>query len=315
MNGYTSFPVSNNFLPDVLFCYTTMPLNIRAKPSHSKLTAAAKSGGHNDGSTSHSRFSRSAKQGKGKQAVNSGPGSRSGLEPGSVSGGGPPPAAKLAGTQSSVSKPVSRIKVSASTADKGSARGSATGPGGKALSMENIQSLSAAYATSGTMYPSERESLEPSGGYPKGTMTLGRSTHRSSYTSRTTAIGSTPNITASSMHHMSDCRADQTVLSTGTSSLRRQYGRCTQTLDLADQGEVSTYDLQAQLRDLQRENQSLRRELDGGRDGKTGYGTNSVNFWSRDGKRDKDSRREDEVKMPAVKEQCRVNQEDLQISR
>lgn len=314
IKGYPSFSVISNFLSDVRFYQPTMPLNIRAKPSHSKLNAAAKSGGQNDNNASHSRFSRSTKQGKGKQAFSSGPGSRSGLEPGSVSGAGPPPAAKLTGAQSSVSKLGSRVKVSTSTADKGSARGSATAPGGKTMSMENIQSLSAAYATSGTMYPSERDSLEPSGGYPKSTMTLGRSTSRSSYTGRTTAIGSTPNITASGMHHISDSCGDQTGFSTGTSSLRRQSGRCTQTLDSADRGEVSTCNLQAQLRDLQRENESLRRELDGGGDGKTSYGMNSVNFWSSDVKRDKGSRREG-VRTTALKEQCRVNQDDLQVRK
>ncbi|XP_037540756.1 ERC protein 2 [Nematolebias whitei] len=288
-----------------------MPINIRAKPAHSKLSAVAKSSGHTDGSASHSRFSRSPKQGKGKQAVSSTPGCRSGLEPGCVSGGAPAQASKLAGTQGSVSKPGSKIKAG-TAADKGSAHGSARAPSGKTLSMENIQSLSAAYATSGTMYPSKQESLEPSGGYPKGTLTLGRSTSRSSYTSRTTAMGSSPNITSSATHHMSDTRGDQAAFSEGTSSLQRQSGRFMQTSDLAVRTEASTYDLQAQLRELQRENNSLRRELKEGMDRKTGYGTNSVDFWSPDVKRDKGSWREDGVRTLVVKDQYRVNQEEMQ---
>ncbi|XP_041800828.1 ERC protein 2-like [Chelmon rostratus] len=234
-----------------------MPLNIRAKPSQSKLSAGPKSTGHTDGGTSHSRFSRSPKQGKGKQAASS-------------------------------------------------------APGGKTLSMENIQSLSAAYATSSTMYPSERDSLEPSGGYPKGTMTLGRSTSRSSYTGRTTATGSSPNITSYGLHHPSDHYGDQTLHPAGTSSLRRQSGRHPQALDPAGRGEVSTGDLQAQLRDLQRENDNLRRELDGGRDGRTGPSTNNVNFWTPDVKRDKGVRREEGVRSSVLKDQYRTNQEDLQ---
>ncbi|CAI5647669.1 unnamed protein product [Oreochromis niloticus] len=178
--------------------------------------------------------------------------------------------------------------------------------------MENIQSLSAAYATSGTMYPSERESLEPSGGYPKGTMTLGRSTSRSSYTGRTTATGSSPNITSSGMHHLSDPCEDQSFLSGGTSSLRRQSGRHTQIMNSARCGEVSTFDLHSQLRDLQRENNNLRRELEGGRDGRTGPSMNSVNFWSPDLKREKGVRREEGVRSSIVKDQYRTNQEDLQ---
>lgn len=290
-----------------------MPLNIRAKPTQSKLSAAAKSSGHSDGSSSHSRFSRSPKHGKGKQAVSSAPGARSGLEPGSVSGGVPAASSKVIGGQGSMSRPGSKIKADPE-AGKGSTRGSATAPGGKTLSMENIQSLSAAYATSGTMYPSERESLEASGGYPKGTMTLGRSTSRSSYTGRTTATGSSPNITSSGMHHSSDPCGDQTFFSGGTSSLRRQSGRHTQIMDLAGRGEVSTFDLQAQLKDLQRENNNLRRELEGGRDGRTGPNMNSVNFWSPEVKREKGVRREDGVRSSIVKDQYRTNQEDLQVS-
>ncbi|XP_056240608.1 ERC protein 2-like isoform X3 [Seriola aureovittata] len=288
-----------------------MPLNIRAKPSPGKLSAGPKSSGQTDGSTSHSRFSRSPKQGKGKQAASSAPGSRSGLEPGSVSGGAPAPAPKLTGGQGPVSRPSSKSKP-ATAADKGATRGSATAPGGKTMSMENIQSLSAAYATSGTMYPSERDSLEPSGGYPKGTMTLGRSTSRSSYTGRTTAMGSSPNITSSGLHHPSDPYGDQTLLSARTSSLRHQSGRHPQTLDSAGRGEGSTFDLQSQLRELQRENDNLRRELDGGRDGRTGPSLNSVNFWSPDVKRDKGVRREEGVRTSVLKDQYRMNQEDLQ---
>ncbi|XP_070823654.1 ERC protein 2 isoform X5 [Chaetodon trifascialis] len=291
-----------------------MPLNIRAKPSQSKLSAGAKSSGQTDGGASHSRFSRSPKQGKGKQAVSSAPGSRSGLEPGSVSGVVPGTMSKLGGGQGSVSRPGLKTK-SGTAADKGVTRGSATAPGGKTLSMENIQSLSAAYATSSTMYPSERDSLEPSGGYPKGTMTLGRSTSRSSYTSRTTATGSSPNITSYGLHHPSDHYGDQTLHLAGTSSLRRQSGRHPQALDSAGRGEVSTVDLQVQLRDLQRENENLRRELDGGRDGRMGPSTNNVNFWTPDLKRDKGVRREEGVRTSVLKDQYRNNQEDLQDTK
>ncbi|KAM9751131.1 ERC protein 2-like [Menidia menidia] len=284
-----------------------MPLNIRAKPSHGKLPAGAKNSGYTDGSASNSRFLKSPKPGKGKQPVSSAPGSRSGLEPGSVSGGGPAPTSKPTKTHGSVLK-----NKGGATADKGPTRGSATAPGGKTLSMENIQSLSAAYATSGTMYPNERETLEPSGGYPKGTMTLGRSTSRSSYTCRTTAMGSSPNITSSGMHHMSDPCGDPSMLCVGTSSLRRQSGRYGQTADPAAQGDGSTYDLQSQLRELQRENDTLRRELDGGRDGKTSHSMNSVNFWSPDVRRDRGVRCEEGGRTSVVKDQYKVNQDDLQ---
>lgn len=282
-----------------------MPLNIRAKPPQSKLSAGSKSGGHADGGggggAAHSRFSRAAKAGKGKQAASAAPGSRSGLEPGCVSGGVPAPVSKSAGGQGSGSRPSPKVK----PGTKAVTHGSGTAPGGKTLSMENIQSLSAVYATSGTMYPSEQDSLEPSGGYPKGTMTLGRSTSRSSNSSRSRALGSSPNITSSALHHLSDPYEDKYAEPAGTSSLRRQYGRL---LDPAGQGDVPTFDVQAQLRDLQRENDSLRRELDRGR---SCPGTSDANIWSPDLKRDKGVRREEGGK--SMKEQYKPNHEHVQV--
>lgn len=310
IKGHANIPNLNSFLCDVVFCHIKkMPLNIRAKPSQSKLSAGAKSSGHTDGSTSHSRFSRSPK-GKGKQGATSTPGCRSGLEPGSVSGGVPAPASKLAGGQGLVSRPGSKLKPG-TAADRGVTHGSATAPGGKTLSMENIQSLSAAYATSGTMYPNERESLEPSGGYPKGTMTLGRSTSRSSYTSRRTAMGSSPNITS----YGPDLYGDQTLHPAGTSSLRRQSGRHPQAVDSGGREDICTFDLQAQLKDLQRENDNLRRELDGGRDGRMGHSVNNVNFWCPDVKKDKGVRREEGGRTSVLKDQYRTNPEDLQVRK
>uniref|UniRef100_A0A673AN37 ELKS/RAB6-interacting/CAST family member 2 n=1 Tax=Sphaeramia orbicularis TaxID=375764 RepID=A0A673AN37_9TELE len=242
-----------------------MPLNIRAKPAQSKLSAATKS--------------------RSKTVGGQGSGSR---------------------LQGSKSKP-------GTAADKGTTHGSATAPGGKTLSMENIQSLSAAYATSGTMYPSEREAFDQSGGYPKGTMTLGRSTNRSSYTGRTTVMGSSPNITSSGLAHPSDPYGDQTMLPGGTSSLRHQSGRHPRDLqDSAGHGEGSTFDLHSQLRELQRENDHLKRELEGGREGRMGHNVNNVNFWSPEVKKDKGVRREDGVRTSILKDQYRTNQEDLQ---
>lgn len=278
-----------------------MPLNIRAKPSQSKLSAGSKSSGHADGGASHSRFSRPTKPGKGKQAVSAAPGSRSGLEPGCVSGGVPALGSKSAGGQGSGSRLGSKVK----PASKGVIHGSGTAPGGKTLSMENIQSLSAVYATSGTMYPSEQDSLEPSGGYPKRTMTLGRSTSRSSNSSRTRAIGnSSPNINSSALHHSLDPYEDKYLEPTGTASLRRHYGRA---LDPAGQGDAPAFDVQAQLRDLQRENDNLRRELDRGRS----CSTNNVNFWSPEVKKDKGARRDEGVR--SLKDQQRSNHEDVQV--
>lgn len=74
-------------------------------------------------------------------------------------------------------------------------RGSECGGGRKTLSMENIQSLNAAYAASGPIYMSDHEVLA-STAYPQGTMTLGRSTN----CKKSAIMGSTPNMSSSLGH-------------------------------------------------------------------------------------------------------------------
>uniref|UniRef100_A0A3Q2YIH0 ELKS/RAB6-interacting/CAST family member 2 n=1 Tax=Hippocampus comes TaxID=109280 RepID=A0A3Q2YIH0_HIPCM len=174
--------------------------------------------------------------------------------------------------------------------------GSATAPGGKTMSMENIQSFNAVYGTSG-IYSCERDALEPSGSYPKGTMTLGRNTSCFSHSGRGAGAGSSRNFRAA-----------------GTCSLQRQSGRRSQALDSSDHEVPSASELQAQLRELQRENDSLRKELDGNKDGKTGHSINSAHLWSVDAKRDKGIRREDGARSSALKDHYKEDQDNLPLT-
>ncbi|XP_037097833.1 ERC protein 2-like isoform X2 [Syngnathus acus] len=279
-----------------------MPLNIRAKPAQNKLSAASKSSGHADGAASHSRFSRSAKQTKGKQAkTSSTPGCRSGLEPGSVS----TPVSKVPGGQGSMSR-LGPKKPSIVTHAKVTC-GSATAPGGKTLSMENIQSLNAAYGTSG-MYPCERESLELSGSYPKGTMTLGRNTSRFLNGGRGAGVSSNSTINSPDPNHLSNHYKDQNFGPAGTLGVQRQSGRRPYVLDTSGHEEPPASDLQTQLRELQKENDNLKRELVG----RTGHSFNNVNFWSPDVKRDKSIRREDGPRTSAPMDYSRADQDNIQ---
>ncbi|XP_054624172.1 ERC protein 2-like isoform X4 [Dunckerocampus dactyliophorus] len=284
-----------------------MPLNIRAKPSQNKLSVASKGSGHTDGSASHSRFSRSTKQGKGKQTkVISTPGCRSGLEPGSVSGGLSAQVSKKPVGEGSVSRagPKKLVVVT----DKRDTPDLVATPVSKTLSMENIQSLNAAYGTSSNMYPCERETLEPVGSYPVGTMTVGRNTSHS-YSGRATGMGSSPNINSIELNHLSNHYGDQTFRSAGTCSLQRHLsGTHPPTQDLV--GQLAPSDLHVQLRELQRENDNLRRELDVGKNGRIGHSMNNVNFCSPDVKRDKGIRREQGARTSALKDFYRDQDQD-----
>ncbi|XP_061760436.1 ERC protein 2 isoform X2 [Nerophis ophidion] len=289
-----------------------MPLNIRAKPAQNRLSAASKSSGHTDGNASHSQCSRSPKQGKGKKTkVSSTPGCRSGLEPGSVSGGLSAPVSKIPEAQGSVSR-ASPNKLVVAT-DKRKTPGLAASPRGKTMSMENIQSLNAAYGTSGEMYPSERETLGTPASYPVGTMTVGRSISHSSNRGQATCTGSSPTINSTEVNHLSNHYGDQTFGPARTSTLQRQLsGTHALTQDIVGHGEAP-FDLQVQLKELQRENNNLRRELDGGKNGRIGHSINNVNFWCPDVKRDKGIRREQGARTSALKDHYRMDQNAIQL--
>ncbi|XP_055022391.1 ERC protein 2 [Boleophthalmus pectinirostris] len=245
-----------------------MPLNIRAKPAQSKLSAVSKSSGHAAASVLHSRVSRAPKHAKGK-TLTSTPGCRSGLEPGSVSGGVPAPSSRPEGPRS-LSK--SSLKVKQNTAsEKTTNYGLGSGSGGKTLSMENIQSLSAAYATSDTTYPTDCDPLEQSG-HPKGTLSLGRSTYHS-HTGPPAASGSSPNIASSRSPPQPQSRQCGDQSTHNTCSPQQQSARHPHTL------QASTFDLHTELRELRRENDHLKREMDGGREERIGDNS-SASMWS-----------------------------------
>uniref|UniRef100_A0A8C4XGB9 ELKS/RAB6-interacting/CAST family member 2 n=1 Tax=Erpetoichthys calabaricus TaxID=27687 RepID=A0A8C4XGB9_ERPCA len=161
-------------------------------------------------------------------------------------------------------------------------------------------SLNAAYATSGPMYLSDHEGVA-STTFPKGTMTLGRATSRANYGGRITAMGSSPNIASAGLPH-SD------ILSYADHG--SHYHSVPSALRQGRDGGI--HDLQNQLKDLQRENDLLRKELDI-KDNKLGSSMNSIKtFWSPELKKERVLRKEEAARMSVLKEQMRVTQEENQ---
>uniref|UniRef100_A0AAZ3RCR8 ELKS/RAB6-interacting/CAST family member 1 n=1 Tax=Oncorhynchus tshawytscha TaxID=74940 RepID=A0AAZ3RCR8_ONCTS len=185
------------------------------------------------------------------------------------------------------------------------------GPGGKTLSMENIQSLNAAYATSGPMYLSDNEVISQQV-ICMSTMTLGRSGAKLPYGVRTTAMGSNPNISqgggGSSMpsdsivfgcDHVSSSQSSLQQASTVPHSLR-------QTRD------NTIMDLQTQLKEVLRENELLRGEVDV-KESKLSSSMNSIKtFWSPELKKERALRKDEVSKISVWKEQYRVVQDETQ---
>nr|XP_020655586.1 ERC protein 2 isoform X5 [Pogona vitticeps] len=180
---------------------------------------------------------------------------------------------------------------------------------GKTLSMENIQSLNAAYATSGPMYLSDHEGVA-STTFPKGTMTLGRATNRAVYGGRVTAMGSSPNIASAGLSHSDLLSYTDQHGGLTTASHHHHH----QIPSMLRQVRDSTMlDLQAQLKELQRENELLRKELDI-KDSKLGSSMNSIKtFWSPELKKERVLRKEEAARMSVLKEQMRVSHEENQF--
>ncbi|TRY55441.1 hypothetical protein DNTS_004877 [Danionella cerebrum] len=181
------------------------------------------------------------------------------------------------------------------------------GSGGKTLSMENIQSLNAAYATSSPMYLSDNDVVTSGPDLPKSTMTLGRSGGRITYGVRTTVMGSSPNISTGSPGSIptdaiafGDHHLPSSLASTVPHSLR-------QTRD------NTIMDLQVQLKEVIRENDILRKEVDM-KESKLSSSMNSIKtFWSPELKKERALRKDEASKISVWKEQYKVVQDENQV--
>ncbi|XP_067445581.1 ELKS/Rab6-interacting/CAST family member 1-like isoform X1 [Thunnus thynnus] len=200
------------------------------------------------------------------------------------------------------------------TNSTGGSGGGPGGAGGKTLSMENIQSLNAAYATSGPMYLSDNEVAMAGDHIPKsgGTVTtMGR--QRVTYGSRGSSSGvvaaSTPNISTSvpanavlpagMMAGDSLAFGDHHMASTVPHSLRQARDN-------------TILDLQAQLKEVLRENEMLRREVEV-KESKLSSSMNSIKtFWSPELKKERALRKDEVSKITVWKEQYRVIQDEAQ---
>ncbi|XP_061899127.1 ELKS/Rab6-interacting/CAST family member 1-like isoform X1 [Entelurus aequoreus] len=203
------------------------------------------------------------------------------------------------------------------TNSTGGSGGGPGGPGGKTLSMENIQSLNAAYATSGPMYLSDNEVAMGGGGgehLPKtvgvAVTTMGRQRvtygSRSSSSSGGVVAASTPNISTSGAVLPAGLMAgdalafgDHHMASTVPHSLRQARDN-------------TILDLQTQLKEVLRENELLRREVEV-KESKLSSSMNSIKtFWSPELKKERALRKDEVSKISVWKEQYRVIQDEAQ---
>uniref|UniRef100_A0A8C1YX04 ELKS/RAB6-interacting/CAST family member 1a n=1 Tax=Cyprinus carpio TaxID=7962 RepID=A0A8C1YX04_CYPCA len=188
------------------------------------------------------------------------------------------------------------------TNSMGGSGGGPGGSGGKTLSMENIQSLNAAYATSGPMYMSDNEvAIGTSSDLPKSGVATGRFGGSIPYGVRATVTGSTPDmamvpaVSTDSMCFGGEIHAASTV----PHSLRQARDN-------------TIMELQAQLKEVLRENELLRKEIEV-KESKLSSSMSSIkSFWSPELKKERALRKDEASKIAVWKEQYRVVQDETQ---
>ncbi|XP_047451611.1 ELKS/Rab6-interacting/CAST family member 1-like isoform X3 [Mugil cephalus] len=200
------------------------------------------------------------------------------------------------------------------TNSTGGSGGGPGGAGGKTLSMENIQSLNAAYATSGPMYLSDNEVAMAGDHLPKsgGTVTtMGR--QRVTYGSR----GSNSGVVAASTPNISTSVPGNAVLPVGMMAgdalaFGDHHMASTVPHSLRQARDNTILDLQAQLKEVLRENEMLRRDVEV-KESKLSSSMNSIKtFWSPELKKERALRKDEVSKINVWKEQYRVIQDEAQ---
>uniref|UniRef100_A0A667XD48 ELKS/RAB6-interacting/CAST family member 1 n=1 Tax=Myripristis murdjan TaxID=586833 RepID=A0A667XD48_9TELE len=200
-----------------------------------------------------------------------------------------------------------------------SSAGGLTGSG-KTLSMENIQSLNAAYAMTGPMYFADTaddpvglagslsSALNPTP--PKSTMTLGRAGARLPYGVRGAVMGSSPNINTGGGGGGVGMASD--AIAFGGDLQGQPSQAATVPHSMRQVRDCAMSDLQTQLREVLRENELLRRELEA-KESKLSSSMNSIKtFWSPELKKERALRKDEATKMAVWKEQYRVVQDETQ---
>ncbi|KAM9328560.1 ELKS/Rab6-interacting/CAST family member 1-like isoform 2-T2 [Pholidichthys leucotaenia] len=152
--------------------------------------------------------------------------------------------------------------------------------------------------------------LNPS--LPKSTMTLGRGVARVPYGVRAAIMGSSPNINTGGGGGSGGAVIPSDAIAFGGEMQNQPPQAATVPHSMRQVRDGAMSDLQTQLREVLRENELLRRELEA-KESKLSSSMNSIKtFWSPELKKERALRKDEATKMSVWKEQYRVVQEETQ---